>query len=260
SPLWTGVFDFLRDLVAIVRTVVTGMLLGGLMKLTFVVAGAAFSANPMHQFLGMVGSVAAVAMGGVTISLASTNFLTVLQQSAEGLDRIKSWPENNLVEWVAESIPFLMAVFFAVTPGMLPILLFSGLRTNPAVVGLLVGGSLYLCFPITQMSILESASLTTPISKPIMDSLREQFLFWCTFYIITFFLALAVAITLSFVSFSHPTFAVVALGIFVSFAGMLYARLLGRLVWACRPQLVNEEDEAQEDEGDKREKNFWLGR
>lgn len=260
SPLWTGMFDFLYDPVTIVRIAIPGILLGGLMKLAFVVAGAAFSPNPMHQFLGMIGSVAAVVLGVITISLASTNFLTVLQQSAEGVGRIERWPENNLIEWLAESIPVLMAIFFAAAPGMLPILLFAGIRTDLALVGLLLGGSLYLFFPITQMSILESASVATPISTPIIDSLREQFLFWCTFYIMTFFLTLAVAITLSFVSLSHPTAGVVALGIFMSFAGMLYARLLGRLVWACRTRFVNEDEEEQEEESDKPERNFWLGR
>ncbi|MFW6170328.1 MAG: hypothetical protein ACODAD_07555, partial [Planctomycetota bacterium] len=259
SPLWTGVFAFLPDVAAILRIVITGVLLGGLMKLMFVVVGAAFSPNPMHQFLGMIGSVAAVGLGVLTISLVSTNFLTVLQQSADGLDRIESWPENNLVEWVGESIPVVMAVFFAAAPAMLLIVPFSGIRARPEIAGFLLGGSLYLCFPITQMSILESASVANPLSKPIIDSLRDQFLLWCTFYIMTFFLALAVVIALSFVSPGHPTFVLVALGLFISFCGMLYARLLGRLVWACQMGVVNEE-EPEEEESDRRHKNFWLGR
>lgn len=261
APLWSGLFAFLLDTATVVRIIVGGLLLGGMMKLAHVSAAAAMAANPVHQFLAMIGSVATLVLGIVTISLVSTNFLTVLQQSAEGMDRVQGWPENSLVEWITEGMAYFMAAFFAVTPGMLLILLFPGIRTNPPLAGSLIGVSLYVLFPMTQLSILESASVTTPASKLVWESVREQFLLWCTFYLMTFVLAWAVVVALLLVSFSDPTFVVIGLGMFISFVALLYARMLGRLVWACHMDVMAGQ-EPREEAGDepRRNNNFWLRR
>ena len=105
---------------------------------------------------------------------------------------------------------------------------------------LLAGLSVYVFFPVAQLSILESASLTNPLSKPILASLRNQFLLWCTFYIMALFIALAVAIALFSARLNHPPAMFVARGIFLVAAGFLYFRLLGRLAWACQMSPLRE--------------------
>lgn len=244
SPLWTGVFDFLADAAVMLRIVLTGVLLAITAKLGCKAVILMGAGDPGSQFFGIVAGIAGLFLGAIAVSYASANFLNVLQESAEGGKKIINWPENSLAEWVTESFAFLMAVFFAVIPGMLGALTFRAIVMRPEIAWLIVGFSAYAFFPITQLSILESTSLTNPASKPIVESLRDQFLLWCTFYIMTFFVALPVAVALSLLRPGHPTLGFIAVGLFVSFAAILYARLLGRLAWACQmgPVLENQDE------------------
>jgi flagellar biosynthesis protein FliQ len=100
---------------------------------------------------------------------------------------------------------------------------------------------LYAFLPITQLSILESASLVNPLSGPILRSLHHQFLLWCTFYLMTFVISLIVAIILASVQVDHPTLVFIIAAVLIAFATFLYMRLLGRLAWACQmPPLGHE--------------------
>ncbi len=260
APLWTHVFTFLRDIGTITRLAVTGVLLGVTMSFAVTVVGLMTSDDPSAKFFGMAGGAFLTLLTIVTVTYASTNFLNVLQESAEGCEKIDSWPENSLAEWITESFTLLMAIFFAVIPGLVAVVTadVTGLSWQNA--WLFAGLGLYAFLPITQLSILESASLANPVSKPIIDSIGNAILLWCTFYIMTFFLALLVALALASIRAEHSTFAFVALGIFLAFGGFLYFRLLGRLAWACqmRPLLkktTQKNERSQEDPENDRDEH-----
>ena len=234
APLWTGVFAFLPDFVLIVRLVVNGILVGLTPSWGITVAGYIASDDPTVQFYGVVGCVALTVMIVVSVVVTCMHFLTVLLDSAEGCEKIENWPTDSVIDWVAESFSLLMAAFFAAAPGTLAGFLGRAIGMSYETTWLLAGLSVYVFFPVAQLSILESASLTNPLSKPILASLRNQFLLWCTFYIMALFIALAVAIALFSARLNHPPAMFVARGIFLVAAGFLYFRLLGRLAWACQ--------------------------
>jgi hypothetical protein len=245
APLWNGAFAFLPDSHLIGRMVACGVLVGLAMALALAVAGWVRSGDTEKLFYGLVGSFFLVALVAVTAIYWLSNLLTILQDSAEGCRQIESWPESSVGEWFEESLWVQLATFFAITPGML-VSLTSGLTGIPAgVCWLLTGLSFYAFFPVTQLSLLETGSLTNPYSKPILDSVRDQFLLWCTFYIMTFFLALAVGIVFFSIGDDPPVPIWLAVGGFFSLASFLYFRLLGRLAWACqmRPLLQTGKDD-----------------
>ncbi len=259
APLWTNIFSFLRDGALIVRLIVSGALLGATMGFALTVYGLMQSADPSTQFFGMVGGAAVTLLTIVTITYISINFLNVLQESAEGCDKIEAWPENSLAEWITESFTLVMAVFFAIMPGMVAVLSTKAMGVSMQNAWLFAGLAVYAFFPITQLSILESASLSNPVSKPIIESLSNAFLLWCTFYLMTLFVgvvvAIAIASAIASVPGEHSFIVFVALGFLLSFAGFLYFRLLGRLAWACQMRPFLEKDAREEKHSTKSTKN-----
>lgn len=234
APLFTGLFDYLPDAPLVARMVMTGVLFGLSVKLLALLSIWLSSDDPSYKLLALAGSVGLLILAIPTLSFAAINFLTVLQESAEGCSRVEDWPENSLADWITESLSVAIALFFAVTPGALLVLTAEITRIPLSVCWFFVGLSLYVLFPIVQLSILESASLVAPVSRAIVDSIRNEFLLWATFYIMTFFLFLAVVIVTGIVRLDYPLAAFLVMGVVMSFAGFLYFRLLGRLAWACQ--------------------------
>ncbi len=244
APLWTGLFNFLPDPVLISRLVASGLLLGGAISLLQVTIGLS-RGNALLQFLAVGCSIATLVTELLALALLAANCLTILQETAEGGDRVSQWPESSPLEWAVESFSVGMAMFFSGLPGMLVFWATAAAGMSMGTSWIFVGISWYIFFPVALLSILESASLTSPVSKPILDSLRSETLLWVTFYLITFFLALGVAITLTLLTLSNAYPLLFALGIVWAFAAFLYFRLLGRLAWACqvRPTLRQDADE-----------------
>ena len=199
----------------------------------------------MAQFAGVAISIMSLLLTVICFAYIAISCLTILQETASGNDRIESWPESSLIDWLAESLAVLMAVFFSITPGM-PVLWTSNWTGMPlSICWLFVGISLYMFFPIVQLSVLESSSLTTPVSQPILHSLRNESLLWFTFYMITFAIGLLVAITLTALRPETPMLLLIVVGIFWVFASFMYFRLLGRLAWACHVRHLQKKEEAE---------------
>ena len=247
--LWTGLFNFLPDPVLISRLVASGLLLGGAISLLQVTIGLS-RGNALLQFLAVGCSIATLVTELLALALLAANCLTILQETAEGGDRVSQWPESSPLEWAVESFSVGMAMFFSGLPGMLVFWATAAAGMSMGTSWIFVGISWYIFFPVALLSILESASLTSPVSKPILDSLRSETLLWVTFYLITFFLALGVAITLTLLTLSNAYPLLFALGIVWAFAAFLYFRLLGRLAWACQVRPTLRQD-ADENEGHK---------
>ena len=245
APLWTGVFHFLPDPSVITRLVIAGASVGIVLWMGFSVVELAHSKSPVAQFGGVALSIISLLLTVICFAYIAISCLTILQETAAGNDRIESWPESSLVEWLAESLAVLMAVFFSITPGM-PVLWTSNWTGMPlSTCWLFVGISLYMFFPIVQLSILESSSLTTPVSQLILNSLRNESLLWFTFYMITFAIGLLVAITLTALRPETPMLLLIVVGIFWVFASFMYFRLLGRLAWACHVRHLQKKDETE---------------
>ncbi len=211
APLWTGLFNYLPDPVLIARLIVSGLLLGGALSLLQATINVS-RGNAMMQFLAVGGSIATLVTELLALTLLAANCLTILQETTDGHDRVSQWPESNPAEWAVESFSVGMAVFFSGLPGMIVFWVTTAAGMSVGTSWIFVGISWFAFFPIALLSILESASWTTPVSKPIVDSLRSETLLWTTFYIITFFLALGVAITLTLLTLANNYLLLFAIG------------------------------------------------
>jgi DNA-directed RNA polymerase subunit M/transcription elongation factor TFIIS len=242
-PLWDGLFRFLPHLSIVGRLVLAAALLGGAAKLAMaavVLAGAGHAA----AVLALILTFFVIALFGVACTFTFCTCLWILQESANGHDEITDWPELlQLLEWPLEALPAALAVFYAILPG-LGVFLLAGVLGMPAStrwIFLLV--SLYLFLPITQLSLLESDSLTMPASPAILGSLSKDFLLWATLYLMTFAIALLVALTLSLTRITTPTVVVMLLAVVWVLGIFLYYRLLGRVAWACQVRLLRQRAE-----------------
>ena len=112
--------------------------------------------------------------------------------------------------------------------------------------------SLYLFFPVVQLSVLETGALSNPFSVPIIKSLSTEFLLWATFYVTSFAIALPVAIMIEALTFETPFLVLLVCGTAWAFAAFMYYRLLGRLAWACQVRPL-QKGRPPEDDGDGEE-------
>jgi DNA-directed RNA polymerase subunit M/transcription elongation factor TFIIS len=248
SPLWTGLFRFLPHAAVVLRFLVAAMLLGALVKLTMATV-AWSSAGGAEWFLALIGTTALVALAVLSVILIGGTCLTILQDSANGQDEITQWPTGGPLELAGDALAFAMAVFYSILPGLALFGLAGALGMPWETRWIFLGLSVYLFFPPVQMSILESDSLSTPLSQPIVASIRHEFLLWFTFYLSSFALALLVAITLAGLRLQFPTIGLMFLSALWVLALFLYFRLLGRLAWACqvRPLEKSDEDDKADD-------------
>jgi DNA-directed RNA polymerase subunit M/transcription elongation factor TFIIS len=246
-PLWDGLFRFLPHASVIMRWLVSAALLGGIAKLaTATVTWAA--AGGVGWFAALMGTVAIIALTVVSFVFIGSTCLTIIQESANGRDQITEWPEMTPIDRAAESLSVAIAVFYAILPGLILFGVTGAMGMPAGTRWIFLGISLYLFFPVVQLSVLESDSLTSPLSQPILTSLSTDFLLWCTFYLMTFAIALLVALTLAPWRADLSTVVVMLLGAVWAFAIFMYYRLLGRLAWACQVRPLEKEDVEQKSE------------
>ena len=246
-PLWDGLFRFLPHASIIMRWLVSAALLGGVAKLALATVTWA-DAGGVGWFAALLGTVAIIALTVVGFVFIGSTCLTIIQESANGQDHITEWPEMTPIERAADSLSVAIAVFYAILPGLILFGVTGAMGMPAGTRWIFLGISLYLFFPVVQLSVLESDSLTTPLSRPIVTSLSTDFLLWCTFYLMTFAIALLVALTLAPLRADLSTVVVMFLGAVWALAIFMYYRLLGRLAWVCQVRPLEKEDVEQEKE------------
>ena len=168
KPLLTGLFKFVTDPVAIVR--MTSLSFGLVVLIYF--AGAGFMA------------VAALPVLLILTAVGWAHWLSILQDSANGLDRIESWPGLGFLDWLAELLCPFCAGIMAAAPGLLLGLPLSCL-TGYAI-PVLSGLSFFVLFPILLLSTLEEGSPLGLASPMIWTSVVRRPLGWLLFYGLAF--------------------------------------------------------------------------
>ncbi len=248
-PLWDGLFRFLPHLPMAARLLFAALLLGGTAKLLMATVIWA-SVGGRGTMVALFATLALAILVVVDYAYLGTICLWILQESANGRDNFTEWPDlTTPVEWLLEAIPAALAVFYAILPGMGVYLAAGALGMPASTRWLFLLLSLYLFLPIVQLSLLEADSLTAPASRSILHSLSRDFLLWATLYLMTFAIALIVAITLSRVRLDTPTGVVMLWGVVWALGLFLYYRLLGRLAWACQKHEA-EEPPSESERGD----------
>jgi len=163
----------------------------------------------------------------VVYSYASACYLSIIEGTASGYDKIDDWPTGLWKEW------------FWTLPST------AGMLGAAMMVGAAIGRFLtyeswwptlvitYFLYPILQFSVVENGSLMDPVSAPVWKSLYRVWWAWAIFYamtaagIVLFSLVVAVFFLVS------PVTGIAVAGVLECACFFLYARLLGRVAWCA---------------------------
>lgn len=176
-----------------------------------------------------------------TAACAASVLMSILHDTAAGLDRVEGWPDGGWRDWMSDLMLvgylFFVSGFVSLGPARLlqPVIGFQ----SPIV--LAVHAAL---FPITLLAGFDAESIWLPWSRTIFRSLRIIPLDWLLFYALTlavvgvgdgFLLACMIGSPWLFGFMLGP---VLASQIFIG------ARLLGRLAWRIgETALIDDEDD-----------------
>jgi hypothetical protein len=173
-----------------------------------------------------IGPVCLVTLGAV--SYASTCFLSALQTTAEGYDTVSEWYPADWREWLWSN-RYTLAMFVLAALIAWPI-------KSATQSWLLAGVLVFLLYPILLLSALESGTPLQPYSAVVLRSLGQVWWAWVLFYLET---AAMLGVWTGMVAwqFAFNPFVTMLIGMPVLGANVLiYARLLGRLVWCAEEQ------------------------
>jgi hypothetical protein len=212
----------------------------GLAVPLLVVAVRSFSGILSAGGLGAGLSVAATAMltamiasftVPATLIVAAVKFLTILQDTSEGYDRIETRSEGPWIDWATESFYVLNAASLCMAPGWL---LYELLSPHWEFAWLVVPVGAMLFFPVLLLSMLSAASPLAALTATVLRMLLRVWWAWLLFFLqSTVVIAVAVAVTWGLMRLMGTWGISLACVIDVPLA-MIYFRLLGRLAWCCK--------------------------
>jgi hypothetical protein len=226
---FTGVFDFPWTDGVMSRWI---FLTIGLMALSGVYAGIMHILQNGAGFLFL--AIAFFALPGFwifvwTYSYATSIWITILEDTAGGNDRIHNWLQQNWREWMIEACRFSLILGYSMT-----------VAHCAGYIAKLTGGdyssvafdTLFFVFPIMVMSCLHAGSVYAPLTLPIVRSLFTSWRAWLLYYALSSAVLIGWGV-LWWAGISWNTILVALLGAPVwSAAWLIWARLLGRLGYA----------------------------
>ncbi|MDH3717710.1 MAG: hypothetical protein OES79_06260, partial [Planctomycetota bacterium] len=186
----------------------------------------------MH-FDPTIGLVIGVPVGSITIaalSYAAVIYLHIVQQTAEGFDAIDDWPASGWREWFW-TLPCTLGVvgMAALVGWIFSSLLFGGSWIPIVAVPLIL-------YPLLQLCVLDSGSVTMPLSRRILGTFATHPIPWAVFYVMSLSLLGAFGF-LCWLTFVDPPYVTMLFLAPVSATLILiYARLLGRLAASFDPE------------------------
>jgi len=159
----------------------------------------------------------------VTAALVSISFspvlLAIATDTANGDDKVQSWPDWSVTEWIFSALYIPIAAGLAVLPGGIMASMFLAI------------------FPVLFASMLTESSLFYLISGAVIRSFRSHGDGWISLYVLSFFLFLFASVGAGVVEGgiqlggSGLVFLCAPAAVLFVFLLILYFRLLGRLMW-----------------------------
>ena len=234
-PLFTGLFSFLFDVQAIARLIaLTFLSLGCVVFLHLFIS--LKDGGAVQQFGAVFVGMLLAPLSLIYISLTSVCWLVIVQDTANGLDKVEQWPGLNFLDWMFDAFYVLNSLFLSALPGILfgQLAVLSGLGGQW--VALLLGAMTAVpLFPVILLSTLDAGS---PLGLWSNALARNMIRHWATTK--QFFLGsavLAVAAIVFLVVMAQQMFLVSLVGAAgFNAATMIYFRLLGRLAGLVVPE------------------------
>lgn len=232
-PLWpfvSGVltYPWSRDLLLPWATASGGAVATGiLLQLAFFT----FTLGGLWHVATVFCCIALAAAAVVTGSYLAVYALSIVENTAAGLDELATAPDTSMAERIKPSGFVMFLLWVASLPGFA-----VGYLLLQHVFGVffgLVAPTLFvafLMFPVLLLSTLEGASIFQLLSPPIARSLRENGRLWFGFYLASGG-ALFVGLGLSFALYLIPYVGPILAGPLFVAVLLIYARTIGRLAW-----------------------------
>lgn len=194
----------------------------------------------MLSILGVLMIAAATILGILWLASASASLLTVLQETAHGVDAIEDWPDAMFLDWMFQGFFLLTSTVASMMPGLA---IAWALGYTSLAKGALLAASSFAFYPIILLSMLEADSPIMPWSPPILASLFRKWWAWAIFYLETAVLLVAIEV-LDLLAARSGRLSLVLIMVPVAVAGLfVYFRLLGRLALCCVYDSTPEETE-----------------
>lgn len=225
-PFFSGVFSFPWTGGALIAWLIMSVGLGlvslfaGLI-VTGITGGAGSGGAVMAGFLILSG----VWIFFLTLSYTAACFVGVVEDTADGFDRITDWPDINWREWFWALWGPVYMLVLAGFPGCLLGALLPGYRILATL------ATAFVLFPILQLSAMEAGTPFVPYSPPVVHTLRSHWGAWLGFYAIALSTCTVAAIACSGVYIVARVLEPFAEGPLLAATILIYARLLGRLAW-----------------------------
>jgi phage FluMu protein Com len=235
SPFVLGIVGFLFLPNTLARWLLFSLWLAGAMAMgNKAVAYSTNAQQPQEQLFAIFCAMGFAVMFGLWLAPFCTGFLAVVQDTANGSNDVETWPDWNIVEWFYPMVFVPFAALLSGLPGAFVTAGLLGSGLDPRVASLMAAAPLMLSwialFPIVMYSMLAEASVLAPVSPHTWRSWKVASEGWIVFYMASILIALVGTVAGSFMLSSYLVLSAIgALGTVTCM--LLYARLLGRLLW-----------------------------
>lgn len=240
KPFHTGLIRFLFEPQAAVRWIVLTLLLFAALAILAQVL--ALAAAGGIQQIGAVFLTAIMMFVGLVFAFtASACGIAIIQETANGADIVEDWPGLNITEWMMESFFVVNTVFLSFVPGFL-VGQVASCAGAPGWFAMTLGGvSMVALFPPFLLSMLEAGSATTPITRVIWDSLKQQTGTWRTFYLRVGILVVAAAVAAAITQTGFLPLDLIGCALLIGVM-FVYYRLMGRLAWVLSESFPDQDE------------------
>ena len=192
-----------------------------------------FRADAGSQIMALFALVGLMIAVLPTLAIAVACWMSMLEDTANGYQRIVRWPDFFSYEWMGGLFYLLAAVTIAGAPALPVALLFNLIGLPTVLTPFIFYPCVFLLFPLIMLSMIENDSVTVPMSKQMLGSLKPLARFWGQFYLRSFGIGL-----LGVIAFSLSTWqgwlTIVPAAIIVTAVPILYFRMLGRMAMMYR--------------------------
>jgi len=180
---------------------------------------------------------AVLLVGTFCLSYTSACFSTIIEQTAEGGERIEQWPSGLWRDWFW-TMPFTLGMLLPPLVVVAILARLAGVESDwPYAV------AAWLAYPVLLLSALESGSPLAPASAVVLRSLRSVWWGWAVVYAVSAAMGLAWYGAVR-ETFPYRPFAATLLAAPAATAALfIYARLLGRLMWCAGQRELDGDDE-----------------
>jgi hypothetical protein len=216
-----------------------------------------------HSNLNHFGRVALLFLGTpliivliATVAYAAAAFVSVVEATSAGADRIETWPDDEWVEWLGQLIhlSYAIAIALLLSYGVAS-LVTSGLRhwfetSVTMTLAVVYATFLIVFFPIVLLSTQHAVFGWLPITRSVLRSLaaRKTDAAWALFASACVPLALLPLGQFVYAPAAYLVVAAAGMGPQIAAGLLTYARLLGRLGWEISEHLPDDAPETDDED------------